>query len=57
MSKRNPGRFQKGYDPRAERQKGYLLATRFYPKPSRVKSWLWSKIRRYYQNRRCRRKT
>lgn len=52
------GRFLPGPDPdrhlltRAERQKGYLLATRFYKMPSRTRAWLRSKIRRYYQARR-----
>jgi hypothetical protein len=42
MSKRNPGWFREGFDPRrhvlsrAERQKGFQLATQFYPMPSRA---------------------
>ena len=57
MKKKNPGWFRKGYDPRrhilsrAERQKGFLLATRFYPMPSRVRAWLRKKIRGYYERR------
>jgi hypothetical protein len=59
MKKRNPGWFQKGFDPRrhalsrAERQKGYQLATQFYKMPSRVRAWLRSKIRGYYHKRRA----
>jgi hypothetical protein len=37
---------------RAERQKGYLMAARFAKMPSRLRAWLRSKIRRYYQ-RKC----
>ena len=52
------GRFLPGPDPdrhiltRDEKRKGYLLATQFYPMPSRTRAWLRSKIRRYYQNHR-----
>ena len=52
------GRFLPGYDPdrhilsKAERQKGYRLATQFYPMPSRTRAWLRKKITRYYQSRR-----
>jgi hypothetical protein len=59
MTKRNPGWFKKGYDPRrhalsrAERQKGFLLATQYYPMPSRVRAGLRGKIRGYYQKRRA----
>jgi hypothetical protein len=51
------GRFLPGPDPdrhvlsKAERQKGYLLATRFYRMPSRVRAWLRNKIRSYYRKR------
>lgn len=51
------GRFLPGPDPdrhlftRGECQKGFWLATEFYRKPSRVKSWLRSEIRRFYQGR------
>jgi hypothetical protein len=51
------GRFLPGPDPdrhvfsKAEMRKGYLLATQFYKIPSRVRSWLRSKIRGYYQGR------
>jgi hypothetical protein len=51
------GRFLPGPDPdrhafsQAERRKGYLLATRFYRMPSRVRAWLRNKIRTYYRNR------
>jgi hypothetical protein len=58
MSKENPGWFRPGFDPRrhvlsrAERQKGYLVATRVAKLPSRVRAWLRKKIRRHYQARR-----
>jgi hypothetical protein len=57
MSTPNPGWFKKGFDPRRylltreERRKGYLLATRFYKMPSRVRAWLRNKINRYYRGR------
>ena len=52
------GRFLPGPDPDrhlltlAERRKGYLPATRFYPMPSRVRTWLRKKIRAHYAGRR-----
>ena len=52
------GRFLPGPDTdrhiltRAERQKGYLLATQFYRMPSRTRAWLRNKIRGYYLARR-----
>src|SRR5262249_32819304 len=54
MRKKNKGWFRKGYDPRrhvlsrAERQKGYWVATRFSKMPSRVRAWLRSNIKRHY---------
>jgi hypothetical protein len=57
MSTPNPGWFRKGFDPRRhlltreECRKGYLLATRYYQMPSRVRSWLRNKINRYYKAR------
>jgi hypothetical protein len=57
MSTPNPGWFKKGFDPRRhlltreERRKGYLLATRFYKMPSRVRAWLRNKINCYYRER------
>jgi hypothetical protein len=51
----NTGHFKKGFDPRrhlltrAERQKGYEVATRQSRQSSRVRAWLWRKIKRYYQ--------
>jgi hypothetical protein len=58
MKKRNPGSFRPGFDPRrhvlsrAERQKGYQMATRLAKMPSRVRAWLRNKIRRYHQSKR-----
>jgi hypothetical protein len=58
MKKENRDWFCKGFDPRrhvlsrAERQKGYWVATRFARMPSRVRAWLRSKIRRHYQEQR-----
>jgi hypothetical protein len=58
MRKENMGWFRKGFDPRrhvlsrAERQKGYLVATRFARMPSRVRAWLRNKIGRHYQEQR-----
>jgi hypothetical protein len=55
--KPNPGWFKKGYDPRrhvlskAEKRKGYWVATQFAKMPSRLRAWLRKKIRRYYQAR------
>jgi hypothetical protein len=55
MTKPNPGWFRKGCDPRrhvltkAECRKGFLIATRLTRMPSRVRAWLRTKIRRYYQ--------
>lgn len=55
------GRFLAGPDPdrhlltRAERQKGYWIATQFARMPSRTRAWLRKKIRGYYQGRRQRR--
>jgi hypothetical protein len=52
------GRFLPGPDPDRhqftvqERLKGYLLATQFYPMPSRTRAWLRNKIYRYYRERR-----
>jgi hypothetical protein len=57
MKKHNAGWFKKGFDPRrhvlsrAECRKGFLLATQFYPMPSRVRAWLRNKIRRHYRGR------
>lgn len=57
MTKKNPGWFKKGYDPRrhilsrAERRKGYKLATQCVKMPSQVRAWLRKKITRYYQQR------
>jgi hypothetical protein len=54
MSKRNPGWFKKCFDPRrhvlsrAERQKGYWVATQYAKMPSRVRAWLRKKIRAHY---------
>jgi hypothetical protein len=51
------GRFLPSPDPdrhilsRAERQKGYEIATQLAKMPSRVRAWLRKKIRRYYQSR------
>jgi hypothetical protein len=51
------GRFLPGPDPerhilsRAERQKGFLVATRLAKMPSRIRAWLRGKIRRHYQRR------
>jgi hypothetical protein len=58
MSEPNKGWFRPGFDPRrhvlsrAERQKGYVIATRLAKMPSRVRAWLWRKIRRHYQAKR-----
>jgi hypothetical protein len=60
MQKPNPGWFKKGYDPRrhvlsrAERHKGFLLATQYYPMPSLVRAWLRGKVRGYYQEQKRR---
>jgi hypothetical protein len=57
--KSNPGWFKKGFDPRrhvlsrAERQKGYFMATQYVKMPSRTRAWLRKKITRYYQQRRA----
>ena len=48
------GRFLSGPDSdrhvltRAERRKGYLIATRFSAMPNRVRCWLRRKITRFY---------
>jgi hypothetical protein len=55
--KANSGSFKPGFDPRrhsfskAERQKGYRVATQEKRMPSRLRAWLRKKIRRYYQRR------
>jgi hypothetical protein len=55
------GRFLPGPDPdrhrltRAEKQKGFVIATEVAKMPSRTRAWLWKKIRNYYQARRGRR--
>ena len=51
------GRFFPGPDPdrhllsKAEKQKGYLVATRLKNLPSRLRAWLRKKIRPYDQTR------
>ena len=49
--------FAVGEDPRRhpltlkDRRKGYEVAMRQARMPSRIRSWLWSKIRGYYDRR------
>ena len=63
MTKPNAGHFKKGYDPRrhilskAERRKGYEIATQLTKMPSRTRAWLRKMIRGYYQTRNGTRKT
>jgi hypothetical protein len=52
----NKGHFKKGFDPqrhlltRAERQKGYQVATQQSRQCSRLLAWLWRKTKRHYQS-------
>jgi hypothetical protein len=54
----NQTSFRPGYDPRryvfskAERQKGYRIATQEKKMPSRLRAWLRDKIRRNYRQKR-----
>ncbi len=63
MNERNPSWFKKGDDlrphilPLTGRQQHRLRTPNFHKKPSRVKSWLWTQIRRYYSARRGQRNT
>jgi hypothetical protein len=56
--KPNSGSFKPGFDPRrhvfskAELRKGYRVATQERKLPSRVRAWLWRRVKRYYRERR-----
>jgi hypothetical protein len=51
----NAGSFKKGFEPRrhslskAERQKGYRVATQERKMPSRLRAWLRRKIKNHYR--------